>query len=175
MRVLRLHLSLVMTTLILSSCTITFPQFESMFDRNNNALAGRERLPNEWLVQTNSVGVVMLPYTKSGLTVFANAETGDAVSFDGWMIRSIVGFSHESPITLYRADGKLIVSRGEATDSVTCDEYERFTTTSFDGVTWQQECDRGKLVNKIEVNDQGEIVLITQYAGFGEFIELERY
>ena len=171
----RQYFPVVIVTLILSSCTLTFPQFESVFDRNNNVFVGQKAVANEWLVQANSVGVIMLPYKDSGLTVFVNARTGDAVSFDGWTIRSIVGFSGKTPTSLYRADGKLVISRGEATDIVGCNDYERFTSASPDKVIWRQECERGRLVNKIEVNNEGEIVLITQYVGFGEFIKLERY
>lgn len=175
MKMAILHVPVVIVTLILSSCTVTFPQFEQVFDRNNNVFVGQKAVANEWLVQANSGGVVMLPYKESGLTIFVNARTGDAVSFDGWTIRSIVGFFGETPTSLYRADGKLVISRGEAPEIVSCNNYERFTSASLGKVIWRQGCERGKFVNEIEVNNEGEIVLITQYAGFGEFIKLERY
>ena len=52
-----------------------------------------------WLASVGGRGALLRPYLSGGLTVFANAS-GDAIAFDGWTIRSIMGFGLASPLSI---------------------------------------------------------------------------
>ena len=80
----------------LPSCTFSVPQAENALSQIQS-LVSRKSPANEvlWLASYNGQGAVLKPYAAEGYTVFAN-EWGDAVTFDGWVVRSILGLDSKS-------------------------------------------------------------------------------
>ena len=91
-----------------TGCNISMPQAESSYRFvkgliSSDNISMQEQQPI-WLASVGDRGAVLRPYISGGLTVFANTD-GDAIAFDGWTIRSIVGFGIEGPVSIAGKDG----------------------------------------------------------------------
>ena len=86
---------ILMEALVLQGCTFSVPQFDAAVNFALAITAGEssaeEDAPAVWLASVGEFGALLNPYTASGMIVFANTD-GDAIAFDGWTIRSVVGF-----------------------------------------------------------------------------------
>lgn len=145
---------------LLAACTFSAPQFEagvrfvksiSMAERDSE-----EPAQSKWLASVGNQGAVVMPYSSEGLIVFANAN-GDAIAFDGWTVRSIIGFGLESPISISGKEGeRRFVMRGseQLTD---CDSWQ------FADAMWEQVCDNG--LGSISVDKDGNIQTIVMSLG----------
>ena len=87
-----------------------------------------------------------------GLIVFANTD-GDAIAFDGWTIRSVIGFSVKEPLSISGRDGvRTFTVAGQKTQT-NCDEW------SLVKLTWSQTCSNG--IGEIVLDNEGNIQNIT--------------
>ena len=141
---------------IVSGCTFSAPQFESVIALTKSVLASDDPTsadaPATWLASVDGTGAVLNPYVSSYLIVFANTD-GDAISFDGWTIRSVVGFGLKEPLSIIGKDGvRTFTVAGQKTQTQ-CDEW------SHAGLIWSQTCSNGP--GEIVLDDEGNIQKIT--------------
>ena len=145
---------------LLAACTFSAPQFEagvrfvksvSMAERESE-----EPAQSKWLASVGNEGAVVMPYSSEGLIVFANAN-GDAIAFDGWTIRSILGFGLASPLSIYGKEGERRFVMGGSEELADCDSWE------FSDGVWEQACDNG--LGSISIDENGNIQTIVMSLG----------
>jgi hypothetical protein len=154
-----------LSTLLLTGCSISMPQAESSYRFVKELISSDEGSSQEqqaiWLASVGDRGAVLRPYLSGGLTVFANTD-GDAITFDGWTIRSVVGFGLAGPLSISGKDGNRTFSVGGGITSAECDPWY------LKGLTWRQTCSNGS--GEILLNEEGNIQKITMAIGNGSRI-----
>ena len=147
----------------LPSCTFSVPQAENAL-RQMQSLVSEESSGEEvlWLASYEGQGAVLKPYATDGYTVFAN-ESGDAVAFDGWVVRSVLGFGLEQAITT-SDDGWVRSSQsGKEGFVATCSEWQKDAATK--GYQWRQICGINGHETVISIDETGSISGIMQAFG----------
>ena len=86
---------------VMAGCRISVPQAESSYRFVKDLISSDDNSPQGqqaiWLASVDEYGAILRPYLSGGFIVFANTD-GDAIAFDGWTIRSIVGFGFAGPL-----------------------------------------------------------------------------
>ena len=141
---------------IVSGCTFSAPQFESAIVLAQGIIASdypkSSDEPATWFASVDGTGAVLNPYVSNDLIVFANAD-GDAIAFDGWTIRSVVGFGLKEPLSISGKDGvRTFTVLGQKTQTK-CDEWR------LAELIWSQTCSNGP--GEIVLDDEGNIQKIT--------------
>ena len=141
---------------IISGCTFSAPQFESAIVLGQSIIASDDPKSAEetatWFASVDGTGAVLNPYVSNDLIVFANAD-GDAIAFDGWTIRSVVGFGLKEPFSISGKDGvRTFTVAGQGTQTQ-CDEWR------LAELIWSQTCSNGP--GEIVLDDEGNIQKIT--------------
>ena len=141
---------------LVSGCTFSAPQFESAIVLAQSFIASdNPKLVDEpatWFASVDGTGAVLNPYVSNDLIVFANAD-GDAIAFDGWTIRSVVGFGLKEPFSISGKDGvRTFTVAGQKTQTQ-CDEW------SLAEFIWSQTCSNGP--GEIVLDNEGNIQKIT--------------
>ena len=95
-------------------------------------------------------------YDVDGLIVFAN-EYGDAITFDGWIIRSVLGFNLSNSLSVSGGSGIRKILDGGSTKITNCGTWVRRE------LTWIQTCGNGR--GSIVLNESGEILAISTPLG----------
>ena len=153
-------LSTLIAALVLQGCTFSAPQFDAAVSLARASTAGEsgaeEDVPAVWLASVGERGAVVNPYTASGLIVFANND-GDAIAFDGWIIRSIIGFGLRHSVSVIDNKGTRTIRFNGGTIVTKCDPW------ISSGLAWTQSCGNGK--SEIILDDSGKITKITQTIG----------
>ena len=147
----------------LPSCTFSVPQAENALSQIKS-LVSEESSAEEviWLASYEGQGAVLKPYASEGYTVFAN-ESGDAVAFDGWVVRSVLGFGLEQAITI-SDDGWVRSSQSVKERFVaTCSEWQKNAATQ--GYQWRQICGINGHETVISIDETGSISGIKQAFG----------
>lgn len=163
--------------LLIGGCTISFPQVDSVVDLVQAELSASENSePTEdvrWSASYNGTGRLMTPYLQGHLTVFVSDE-GDAVAFDGWLVRSLGGFEQEKIIRVNDDESQRIYNTGGARSIGDCSPW--VSTTGSDGrVSWSQICENPEAKNVIRLNQTGLIVEIDQVVdGAGGRVTLKK-
>ena len=162
---IKLGLVTSLSALLVTGCSISVPQVESSY-RFVKAVVLSDQVSSEeqqaiWLASVGGRGAVLRPYLSGGLTVFANTD-GDAIAFDGWTIRSVVGFGLEGPLSISGKDGNRTFLAGGRTTSTECDQWY------LNGLTWHQTCSNGP--GEIVLDDEENIQKITMPIGDGSGI-----
>jgi len=154
-----------LSTLLLTGCSISVPQAESSYRFVKELISSDKGSKQEqqaiWLASVGDRGAVLRPYLSGGLTVFANTD-GDAIAFDGWTIRSVVGFGLAGPLSISGKVGNRTFSVGGEITSAECDPWY------LRGLTWRQTCSNGS--GEILLNEEGNIQKITMAIGNGSGI-----
>ena len=140
----------------ISGCTFSAPQFESAIVLAQSVIASDDSKPAgetaTWFASVDGTGAVLNPYVSNGLIVFANTD-GDAIAFDGWTIRSVVGFGLKEPLSISGKDGvRTFTVSGQKTQTQ-CDEW------GLAELIWSQTCSNGP--SEIVLDDEGNIQKIT--------------
>jgi hypothetical protein len=140
----------------ISGCTFSAPQFESAIVLAQGIIASdypkSSDEPATWFASVDGTGAVLNPYVSNDLIVFANAD-GDAIAFDGWTIRSVVGFGLKEPLSISGKDGvRTFTVSGQKTQTK-CDEWR------LAELIWSQTCSNGP--GEIVLDDEGNIQKIT--------------
>ena len=158
---MRLSRLLVLSTVaflgfMVSGCTFSAPQFESAIVLAQGIIASDDSKSTDetatWFASVDGTGAVLNPYVSNDLIVFANID-GDAIAFDGWTIRSVVGFGLKEPLSISGKDGvRTFTVAGQKTQTQ-CDEW------SHAGLIWSQTCSNGP--GEIVLDDEGNIQKIT--------------
>ena len=148
---------------ILSACTFKAPQLESVASQFR-ALAAPIHTAEDvvWLASFNGQGAVLKPYIVDGYTVFAN-ESGDAVAFDGWVVRSVVGFGREHAVSVTDKDGVRYSASHKMRFKAICSEWKKLATQG--GYQWRQNCGSQGHETVIDVDETDTIQGIKQVVG----------
>ena len=141
---------------MVSGCTFSAPQFESAIVLAQSVIASNDpKSAGEtaiWFASVDGTGAVLNPYVSNDLIVFANTD-GDAIAFDGWTIRSVVGFGLKEPLSISGKDGvRTFTVLGQKTQTK-CDEW------SLAELIWSQTCSNG--LGEIMLDNEGNIQKIT--------------
>ena len=154
------YMIIVFCAALTSGCTISVPQAESSYKFVKDLISSDEVSLQEqqslWLGSVGGRGALLRPYLSGGLTVFANTD-GDAIAFDGWTIRSVVGFGLAGPLSISGKDGQRIFVAAGQVISTECDPWY------LDGLIWRQNCANGD--GRIVLNQEGNITLILMPLG----------
>jgi hypothetical protein len=141
---------------IVSGCTFSAPQFESAIALGQGVIASNDPKSADetatWFASVDGTGAVLNPYVSNDLIVFANAD-GDAIAFDGWIIRSVVGFGLKEPFSMSGKDGVRTFTVAGQKMQTKCDEWR---LAEF---IWSQTCSNGP--GEIVLDDEGNIQKIT--------------
>ena len=169
--------SMGMSLSLLCGCTITFPQVDSVVDLVQAELDtsgnGESLEDRRWSAAYNGTGRLMTPYLQGDLTVFISVE-GDAIAFDGWLVRSLGGFEQEEIIRVNDDENQRIYHEGDSRSLGGCGSWIN-TSRSDGGVTWTQICDGPGAKNKIRLNEAGLIIEIDQVVdGSGGRVTLKK-
>ena len=141
---------------IVSGCTFSAPQFESAIVLGQSIIASDDPKSAEetatWFASVDGTGAVLNPFVSNDLIVFANTD-GDAIAFDGWTIRSVVGFGLKEPLSISGKDGvRTFTVSGQKTQTQ-CDEWRLAESI------WSQTCSNGP--GEIVLDNEGNIQKIT--------------
>ena len=156
----KLRLLSILICLLPAGCTFSAPQAESAW-RLINSIATREAEDEAtkqpiWLASVGETGAVLQPCASGGFTVFANAD-GDAIAFDGWIVRSITGFGLEKPLSVAGKEGKRSFAIDDDILSANCGFWE------WRRPVWRQDCDIGR--STISLDSEGNIQEISMSLG----------
>ena len=156
----KLTLLSILLFLMSAGCTFSAPQAESAWHLINS-IAIREAedgAANQpiWLASVGETGAVVKPYASGSFTVFANVD-GDAIAFDGWIVRSITGFSLKKPVSVTGREGPRSLAVNDDILSANCGSWEWRTPV------WRQDCDIGR--SKISLDAEGNIQEISMSLG----------
>ena len=158
-----LRLLVIGLLLVLQACVIRVPQFEAAFYQLQTIVRPKEEVKEAlWLASFNGQGAVLAPFVADGYTVFAN-DSGDAVAFDGWVIRSVLGFGREAPLSI-SDDGWDRSSVSNATRfTAACSEWQK--EVFGEGYEWRQICGINGHETVIRIDGAGSITGIRQTFG----------
>ena len=150
---------------VVTGCTFSAPQFDSAISLVENIISSEETISISdratWFASVDGRGAVLNPYVSNDLIVFANAD-GEAIAFDGWTIRSVVGFGLQDPLSISGKDGiRTFTVEGHQT-MTNCDRW------NLEDLIWSQTCSNGS--GEIVLDDEGNIKRITMAIGNGSFI-----
>ena len=158
-----IRLSAIMVLLTFQACVMRVPQAEAMLNQFQKLVGSEEEARQAvWLASFNGQGAVLSPYVADGYTVFANDE-GDAVAFDGWVIRSVLGFGKAASLSV-SDEGWDRSSVSNATRfTATCSEWQKEGFS--EGYEWRQICGINGHETVIRIDEAGSITSIRQAFG----------
>lgn len=156
----KLTVPTILLCLMSVGCTFSAPQAESAWRLINGFATGaKEDAASKqpiWLASVGDYGAALKPYASGGFTVFANAD-GDAIAFDGWIVRSITGFGLEKPLSVAGKEGKRSFAIDDRILSANCGSWE------WQAPVWRQRCDIGS--STISLDEDGNIQEISMSLG----------
>lgn len=160
----------------LAGCQINVPQFDSakalagQLTDNSKDISGPTT--QRWTARLGDQGRLMTLYRQDGFWVFVSEE-GDAVAFDGWQIRSLIGFKIGKKQLLGPEYNISIRQEGARRETATCDPWLR-TLDNAGTTLWTQFCE-GVGTNSIGIGANGDLISITHLTSTrGDFIELHK-
>ena len=158
-----IRLSAIIVLLTFQACAIRVPQAEAMLNQLQKLVGSEEEARQAvWLASFNARGAVLSPYVADGYTVFANDE-GDAVAFDGWVIRSVLGFGKESSLSISDEGWDRSSVSNTTRFTATCSEWQK---EGFgEGYEWRQICGINGHETVIRIDGAGSITRIRQAFG----------
>lgn len=156
----KLRLLSILICLLPTGCTFSAPQAESAWRLINGFASGAEEVGAAkqpiWLASVGETGAVLKPYASGRFTVFANAD-GDAIAFDGWIVRSIIGFGLKKPVSVTGREGPRSLAANDDIFTANCSSWE------WRAPIWRQHCDIGN--SKISLDEEGNIQEISMSLG----------
>ena len=156
----KLTVPIILLCLISAGCTFSAPQAESVWRLINGFASGNEEdaasKQSIWLASVGEYGAVLKPYAAGGFTVFANAD-GDAIAFDGWIVRSITGFGMKKPVSIIGKEGARSLAVNDDILSANCGSWE------WRAPMWLQSCDIGS--SAISLDEEGNIQKVSMSLG----------
>ena len=158
-----LRLSAITVFLTLQACAIRIPQAEAVLNQFQKLVGSEEEARQAvWLASFNERGAVLSPYDADGYTVFANDE-GNAVAFDGWVIRSVLGFGRDASLLISDEGWDRSSVSGATRFTATCSEWQK---EGFrEGYEWRQICGINGHETVIRIDGTGSITSIRQSFG----------
>jgi len=166
-RVSSLYLLAIFGTSLISGCLVVkTPQIDAassliqgMFDQ---PLAENNERGSEWSARVGSEGRLVEVVEQDGFFVFVSSA-GDAIAFDGWDIRSIIGFGGSDTRQIAVDGARKQFRSGRDLSSRRCEGWKSDPNTlPDDSKIWLQQCDGQVRVNSIVVDRSGAISEISQ-------------
>lgn len=159
-------LALSCTSLLQGCLVVKTPQVEtvkmlakSMFDQTSTE--NREQ-STKWTARVGDEGRLVEVVEQDGFFVFVSSA-GDAIAFDGWNIRSIIGFGENAARVIAVEGEQKQFRNGNALSSTMCSQWrEDFGLLSDTSKVWVQQCESQRRANSIKVDINGAITEISQ-------------
>ena len=131
----------------------------SMFDK---PLADNDEQGNTWSARVGDQGRLVEVVEQDGFFVFVSSA-GDAIAFDGWDVRSIIGFGDTDARQIaVKGEQKQFLS-GSSASFRRCEDWKLEPDLSKQGSkVWIQKCDSQIRANSIVVDKAGAISEISQ-------------
>ena len=156
MRIMKLAVAAF--TLVLTSCTFHSSQLNTL----RGLLSFKEPAQAQylWRAQFGRTDVGVVALDREGLIVFAGSQ-GDAIAFDGWMIRSVVGLGLTSTLIINSDGQERLYQEGLGAAQVhSCSDWAYHNAPL---AKWVQQCESEFYYkNEITLDDVGRIVKIDQ-------------
>ena len=150
-------LSIVLLLSSLTACGVKVPQYEAAKGFVGQfRVGGTEQDERQfmWTARIGDEGRLMRLHQEAGLFVFASAEN-DAIAFDGWQVRSLVGFGLDGMHRFTGVGPSYAFDNKRSSRRVTCSEWLN-VAAARDPVVWEQQCDAYP-INRIELDRGGDI------------------
>ena len=154
------------TSLVSGCLVVKTPQIEtasslikSMFDQ---PLAEKKEQASKWSARVGSEGRLVEVVAQDGFFVFFSSA-GDAIAFDGWDVRSIIGFGGSDARRITVDGGEKQFRSGADLSTTRCEGWKLDLDASpDDSKVWLQQCDDQVRANSIVVDTAGAISEISQ-------------
>ena len=162
-----LRLLVIFGTSLISGCLVVkTPQIETvssliqgMFDQTR---AESNEQASKWSARVGSEGRLVEVVEQDGFFIFVSSA-GDAIAFDGWNIRSIIGFGSSDTRQITVDGQQKQFRRGGSLSSRRCDGWKLDPNASPENSKiWIQQCDDQVRANSIVVDSTGAISEISQ-------------
>ena len=166
-RVSSLCLLAIFGTSLVSGCLVVkTPQIETassliqgMFD---DTTLGKNKQGASWAARVGSEGRLVEVVEQDGFFVFVSSA-GDAIAFDGWDVRSIIGFGGSDARRITVDGGEKQFRSGADLSTTRCEGWKLDLDASpDDSKVWLQQCDDQVRANSIVVDSAGAISEISQ-------------
>ena len=174
---LRIAVAVIVVPIFLSGCNVTFPQVNGVVDwYKTEILVPSSEAEEEirWTASINNQGRVMTAYfdPEARLTIFIS-DSNDAIAFDGWVVRSLIGFGFNDVISVIDRGSLRTFQNGGSFNRTDCAAWQRSIQSTM--TIWRQSCNSTDQDNVLEVNSIGEITFIEQeMTGSGERLVLNK-
>ena len=167
------RLVIVLLMSLLAGCTFKSNQLDAL----TGVFKEPSRSDVSWRARYGETVEPVIAITQEPFVVFAN-NNGVAIAFDGWQVRSLVGFNLPVPLNIRYEDGSPQFSgRGSARFTATnhrCAPWQYAKTQT--GGEWLQRCEADFYYENVIVLDaKGAITRISQVVdGSGTRLVLEK-
>lgn len=150
--------------ILLGSCTFSAPQFESLITAVTKGEGAKETVgsTNIWSAEIVGAPGSLVSLFRGGPHgfVFLSSDN-EAISFDGWVVRSVAGIGLENLVEVVEVAGsRVFKSSGLKDVQVQCGDWRR--SEHGEKTTWRQRCSGQMSDNVIEVSQSGDVARITQ-------------
>ena len=123
---------------ISSACVVRVPQLDRLTSiLNSTESADQDAYTGMWTAKVDDYGAVVSVYEVDGLFIFVSDE-GDAVAFDGWNIKSLVGFGIGQMLTI-SVSNNLGATRDSNTSNLRCSKWTSQRLKNEE-ILWRQTC-----------------------------------
>ena len=162
---LRIAVAVLVVSMLLSGCNFTFPQVNGIVDWYKSEIVETSSEAEDeirWTASINNQGRVMTAYfdPEAQLTIFISDGNGDAIAFDGWVVRSLLGFGFNDAISVIDRGTLRTFKSGGSSQRTDCAAWQKSIQS---GTTiWRQSCSSTARDNVLKVNPIGEIIFIEQ-------------
>ena len=152
---------------LLGGCSVDVkvPQYEAAAGFVKQIIQSQQPVPSDraflWTARLGEEGRLLRVHTEQNLFVFASSED-DAIAFDGWQIRSFIGFGSSDMVTFIGQGPEFQFVTGPSRANVRCFGWEKHEETG-ELVKWVQRCENLP-ANEIELDQAGAIVAIRHLA-----------
>lgn len=150
--------AIVTLAALITGCSFSSSQIDAVQGLFNKP----EPLAAGWIAQLGLERRLVTPVQSDELVIFAS-EQGDAVAFDGWTLRAVVGFGLVQPLLVRIEDTER--RYGNAGDWVAheCAAWQKIQQMPNQ---WQQTCSAHYTYkNSISLNTENLIIQINQVVG----------
>ena len=141
----------------LAGCVIKVPQYQAAKGFVGQFWASGPAQDQQrflWTARVGDEGRLLRLHQEQDLFVFSSEE-GDAVAFDGWQVRSLVGFGLEGLHKFAGVGPRYRLSAGGRNKQVLCSEWHDSIDASG-AKLWEQQCDAYP-TNRIQLDGLGDI------------------
>lgn len=162
----RWFLEIICCLCLLQGCVVVrVPQVENTAELLksvfNDAPDSLESVRSSWSARVGDEGRLVNVVEQDGFFVFVST-VGDAIAFDGWDIRSIIGFDSQVTRGIVVNGDQKQYRKGNSVATALCKNWVSGTFTSGKPRVWIQDCDGQIRPNVVLVDAEGAIYEINQ-------------